>query len=383
MRSQNPSHPETKGPPASSPREVFNAASAKSTEIEAKYLVISNDYNAFKRIEDHFIARGLVHSHEKGKQIITRQEDTPDRKLLNEHDTTLRHRYECRNNNLSDLTTADICFKFEEPGNRTLPRSGTLKRKEFEASCALDLDTVDLKPLTDKYTKGEAPELYAVLDSIDPKTLMEHFRIDCIRNRYLVELPEEDTGLKGKKVFMELLLDSVVGVLDLPGIKMPLIFHHDLEVEAEVMFKQCAYDKNPNAARFISSPLTGDEIDQAQLALRRHLYEATSNGLKLNDVSKARRLFQSLDKVYDALDAHIVKVRPNGKLAHAHALDGVDASGRIITNPAPAETPGSIYKLMNSFVDYQSLITHHPVAIHKGPPANTNDLSAPKPKMAG
>ena len=131
------------------------------------------------------------------------------------------------------------------------------------------------------------------------RDLREHFRIDCRRNRYVVELPESVTGIKGKKFFGELILDDVAFVMDLPGRAEPLIYHRDLEVECEVLFKPCSYDANPEAAKaFVSSQnLTKEEVDMGLSAIKRLLDQASNHRLMPNSESKAERGFTNLDAV--------------------------------------------------------------------------------------
>jgi hypothetical protein len=226
---------------------------------------------------------------------------------------TLRIRGECVNGDLTKVDQADICLK----DNKTTTESGAVKRNEYEARIR-SFETATLRPLLEKYPKAEYPDLHKTLHNVRVRDLREHFRIDCIRNRYIIELPEEVTGIKGKRFAAELILDDVAFVMDLQGRAEPLVFHHDLEVECEVLFKPCSYDANPEAAKaFVSSPdLTKEEVDMGLHAIKTLLKKASEDRLAYNTESKAERGFTALDITLNGLRQYL---SPNEQRPeHAH-----------------------------------------------------------------
>lgn len=286
----NGSGPEGNGPNVIKP--TFNARSKGVHEIEIKALVIDNDRSVYDQIERFFASEGLTRLSAKNKQLQTRQLDTLDR-AMQKIGKTLRVRGECTDGNLNKVMEADICLKDE----KTMTAAGAVKRNEYEARIR-SFETATLRPLLEKYPKEDYPDLHKTLHNVRVRELREHFRIDCIRNRYVIELPEELTGIKGKKFFAELILDDVAFVMDLEGRKEPLVYHHDLEVECEVLFKPCSYDANPEAAKaFVSSQdLTQAEVDQGMRVIKALLDKASGNRLAPNQDSKAERGFNELDK---------------------------------------------------------------------------------------
>jgi hypothetical protein len=276
----------------------FNALSKKGVhEVEIKALVQDNDRSVYDRIERFFASNGYTKLSARNKQLQTRQLDTIDRAMLKKG-KTLRVRGECTDGDLNKVLEADICLKDE----KTMTAAGAVKRNEYEARIR-SFETATLRPLLEKYSKDEHPDLHKTLHSLRVRELREHFRIDCIRNRYVIELPEAVTGIKDKRFVAELILDDVAFVMDLPGRRDPLVYHHDLEVECEVLFKPCSYDANPEAAReFVSDPgLTSDEVDQGMRAIKRLLDHASGHRLDPNQDSKAERGFNELDKTLAVL----------------------------------------------------------------------------------
>lgn len=289
-------------------RPQFNAKSAHSFEFEGKDLVHDGDRVVFTKIEEYFDTMGWIHSRAKGKHLLTLQLDTPRRDMYKRGDT-IRVRGECLNNDLNQLLRTDICVKT----GKSIESSGALLRREYEAPHDITLKAISFDSLRKAYARAENPELHAVLDSVKEMHLMQHFRIDCIRHRFLIELPKNATGLKDKKVFGELLLDDVCFVLDLPALPTPLIFHSDLEVERELMFKPCSYDNNASAGRYVSSPLTQEEANIAMSAFSKHLRAAVPGKLVSNNDSKAERGFKALDQTLSALQEHLLPKKKNPK----------------------------------------------------------------------
>ena len=228
----------------------FNKRSQRASEVELKFLVPNRDRAVFQQIEQYFSDRDWIRLSRKNAHLLTRQLDTPDRQLL-EKGTTLRIRGSCRNDNLREIESSDVCLKT----GKTTDASGAIRRGEYEARTRRFTE-LGLPRLLARYPKEDFPELHDAVKGIRARDLREFFRIDCYRDRYVIELPEEVTGIKGKRFAAELILDDVAYVMDIPGLKMPLIFYHDLEVECETLFKPCDYDEHPDASKFVSSPMT-------------------------------------------------------------------------------------------------------------------------------
>lgn len=308
------------------PKRHFNASAKGVHEVEIKELVIDNDRSVFDKIERFFADSGYIRLTAKNKQLQTRQLDTINRDLL-KIGKTLRIRGECVDGDLTHVAEADICLK----DDKTTTESGAVKRNEYEARIR-SFETITLRPLLEKYTKADHPDLHRTLHALRVRDLREHFRIDCIRNRYVVELPEEVTGIKGKKFFAELILDDVAFVMDLPGRKEPLVFHHDLEVECEVLFKPCSYDANPEAAKaFVSSPdLTKEEVDMGLRAIKALLKHASGDRLTYNTESKAERGFTNLDTTLASIREFLAANEP----AASQNNHGVTSAYAVAKKPA-------------------------------------------------
>ncbi len=309
-------------------KPAFNQAATDVSEIELKMLVPPNpdggvNKAVFSTIKSYFQDLGWIRASSEIMRVdgdgqvvgdrgalLTRQLDTPDMALYKKG-ITLRIRGDCFDGNLRNVTRADICVKF---GN-TQDESGALRRKEFEAKID-NFNHIDLTPLRKKYPKSQYPELHKALKGLRPEHLVEFHRPDVLRSRHLLEVPEDVTGLKGKKFFVELLLDEVSFVFDPKPQKQnagakakvkegPIVYHVDLEVEAEVMFKVCAYDDNPASVDFVSSPLTGAELNQAMSAMQVHLRRAANDVLTVNKYSKAERGFYHFEKMLESLQDYV------------------------------------------------------------------------------
>lgn len=341
-----------------SSKAAFNEAATDVSEIELKMLVPNlPDGNvnkaAFADIKSYFQNLGWIRSSSEIARVdadgnsvnnrgalLTRQLDTPDMALYKKG-VTLRMRGNCPDGNIKAITNADICVKF---GN-TQDDSGALRRKEFEAKID-SFGRIDLAPLRKKYPKEKYPELHDALKGIRADHLVEFHRPDVLRNRHLVEIPESVTGLKGKKFFVELLLDEVSFVFDPKPQKQPandtpkegpIVYHVDLEVETEVMFKVCAYDNNPEAVNYVSSPMTQAELNQAMTAVQQHLQIAANNTLKVNKYSKAERGFYHFEKMYEELKDY---VELNTRLSHKGRVQSaftIKANPANDTNATPQE----------------------------------------------
>lgn len=283
-------------------KNEFNKGS-KACEVEIKFLVPENppgciDFSAFNKIHKTFADRHWIKSSNE-KLLLTRQLDTPDKALLNSG-RSLRIRAECENADPATIQTPDICLKM----GASQDKSGALRRSEYEAKIK-KFDRVDFKPLLKEYPEDQFPEIHNALKDIHPEEMKEFFRIECIRRRLVVEFPESITGLKGKRFVGELLLDDVAFVLDVPGLEKPLLFHHDLEVEMEPLYQPCAYDKNPNAKNYVSSPLTPEQELKAMTAASKAIQRAADGVLIINTKSKANRGFEQLAKTEELLKSFL------------------------------------------------------------------------------
>jgi len=128
----------------------------------------------------------------------------------------------------------------------------------------------------------------------------------CEFFRHIVEIPEEITGLTGKRCVVEMILDNVAFVLDpQPGKRQPLVFHHDLEVEVEAMFKPCAYDNHPDAGNYVSSPMSPYELSKLMSVVKQKMMEASGHILTINHQSKAERGFSNLGETLGMLQSYI------------------------------------------------------------------------------
>ena len=289
----------------------FNEVADSATEIEIKFLVPREPNAAitrttFDNIKSYFESRGWIRSsHEVTGadgpgSLITRQLDTPDMALYNKG-VTVRVRGNCPDGNMKSVGRADVCVKL---GSTTNEKSGALHRREFQAPID-DFGRVDFAPLFAKYPKDQYPELHEALKDIDPKQLVERARPDVIRHRYVVELPDTVTGLPGKKFFGELILDEVAFVFDPKPQKNadktgylnktgPVVYYVDQEVECENLDEPDEYDTDPNAASYVSSPMSTDEQVQAMTAMRDQIMAAAEGHLVPNQESKAERCFRYL-----------------------------------------------------------------------------------------
>lgn len=331
-------------------KDAFNARAKSVHEVEIKELVIGNDRSVFDKIERFFTDSGYVCLTAKNKQLQTRQLDTPDRALLAKG-KTLRIRGECVNGDLSRVSEADICVK----DDKTTTASGAVKRNEYEARIR-SFETATLRPLLEKYPKKDYADLHETLRSLRVRDLREYFRIDCIRNRYVIELPEEITGIKGKRFIGELIMDDVAFMMDLQGRAEPLVYHHDLEVECEVLFKPCSYDANPEAAKnFVSSPdLTREEVDMGLRALKNLLRTASGNRLTYNVDSKAERGFSALDATLAGISKYLAPAqkspdRTPARLTPAFGVVQKQARDQANDNTSPssqADLGSRLHKLL-------------------------------------
>lgn len=305
----------------------FNGASA-SCEIEVKFIVPGNadqtvNHDIFTKIRDTFSDMGWIKIRRENNRLMSRQLDTPDRALL-QAGRTLRIRGGCDGDDLRNVRAADICLK----QGKTIDVSGAMRRGEFQTRVK-NFQQIDLDALLTAYPKDQYPEVHEALNGLKPSDLREFFRIDCIRHRYVMDVPATAIGLDGGKIFAaELLLDDNAYVLDVPKLKHPLVFHHDLEVECEALFKPCEFDPSPDAAKYVSSPLTREEGDRAMAAIRDKIQDAAGGVLMINGASKAERGFLHLDTALAHLQNYVMASKTLSK------SDKVKSAFRISAAPA-------------------------------------------------
>lgn len=280
----------------------FNGRARDAEEVEIKFLVSNGNPRAFRKIERHFKNRNWVLA-EGRTHLVTRQLDTPDRSLLSKG-ITIRVRGHCDDSDLNHVLTPDVCIKT----GAEMDESGALRRGEYQARIGR-FDEVVVEPLLERYASEDYAEVHRIIEHLDMTSLKEFFRIDCQRTRYVVELPESETGLVGKRFVAELLLDDVIYILDIPELDKPLVFHHDREIECEALFKPCEFDESLDSYTRVSSPLTQEELDRAMKVVRGHIGDAAWNRLKPNDLSKAERGFNALDKLLAVLSAYFPQER--------------------------------------------------------------------------
>lgn len=309
---------------------AFNAAAHGTCEVEIKFLVpelprdpadpdkLLIDTSVFPRVKQFFASRGWIRVERENIPLMTRQLDTPDRALL-KRGVTLRVRGACVDSDLSRAEEPDICVKL----GKTEEKSGALRRGEYETRIK-SFEHARIKTLLQAYPRKEHPELHDALDGIKSEDLREFFRIDCIRNRYVVEIPSDISGVPHKRCVAELIMDEVSFVLDIPGMKGPMLFHQDLEIECEKLSKPCAFDTNPASRTLTSSPMTNDETDRAMSVIRDLIQQASGNVLIHNTDSKAERGYPALDRTLDELgdlvQANTASARYSSPLQHAYTF---------------------------------------------------------------
>ncbi len=320
---------------------TFSARAADASEVEIKFLVPKKYTTAFTDIETYFASQGMIHSSQNNRRLITRQLDTENLSLLN-RGASARIRGTCLDPEAGLVITPDICIKT----GKSRDESGAVRRGEYETRIP-DFDRATFNELFQKYPSYAYPELHDALKGIDETALKEYFRIDCMRTRHVIELPEAMHGMAGKKTCFELICDDVCFVLDVPGLEEPLTFAWDSEIECEILHKPCSYDDSPNAARHVSSKLTKEEANRALYVMRQQLMKATDDRLVMHYDSKAERGFNALAK----MERHFDKMgitkssRPSIVLSHCFeiatplawpVLSSAAPPDRVIARLAPA-----------------------------------------------
>jgi hypothetical protein len=283
---------------------------------------------------------------ESQKELCTRQIDIVDPKtsafLLREQGQSLRIRGE-RTEGV--VTSADVCIKTEKDEQNGV----ALQRGEFEAPIN-DFEHPDLtlifSALEKHYPRDQHPELYEVLDHIDPSQLREAGRIHCIRRRTLVELPSSETGIaeftadgQPKRFVAEVMFDDNLFYIDnrmLPSLGRPYVLGQDFEIEFEVHERACEY--NPDHGDFLSQNLTAEDKDRGRIALQRMIDRAGGIDIAPNTISKAERLLGMVRKILDIsnyLQPHKDQSAPAARPTIQPAFDLVGREQPVMRWPKP------------------------------------------------
>jgi len=295
----------------------------------------------------------LVHSSE-AQHLITSQRDTPDFKLL-QNGTTLRLRGTGEGSDINAIKRSDICMKIPHDKN------GGLARKEYE-EIQNNFFNTDLDVLRNKYPdRSQHPELHDTLDMIAHEKLEEFFRIDVIRERHIIKIPNELVGLRDDQAFYgELLYDRVRYVIDHEGLGEPIVINPHCELELEPLNKVCAWNHQPGHEKYTCRNLTQQDKIRCldafsdmilQDAARGHLFETKSG--------KAERGF-------DALTAFAAQLIKNGDQIADHLEDKLSHLFAKISSGAIEEKDIIVIVIVKP-EDIEN--EDRPVALHPRPPS--------------
>lgn len=291
-----------------------------------------------------FKSKLWVHSTPSSRQLITSQRDTENLDLL-AHGVTARLRTTSLDGTLDNHGGTDICIKIP------LDKDGGLAREEFEAEQA-DFCAPDATALRRKYPSGtpENAQLHRFLDLVEGKELIEYFRIDVIRERHIIKIPNNECGLRADQAFYgELLYDRVRYVIDEEGMAEPIILNPHCELELEALNKPCAWNHVPNGESYVCKNLTKEDKIRALNWFRDLVL--TDGRMKGHFVEtfkgKAERGFDALFSYADFI-AHKPQLM-DGKIRaifnHRTALQEKSASPLVIARPgdiALADTPVAV-----------------------------------------
>ena len=195
----------------------------------------------------------LLHS-APSRQLITSQRDTEDLALLS-HGVTLRMRSTCTDSNLNQVGAVDICVKIPHD------KEGGLAREEFETEQE-GFFTPAPEKLRTKYPQDnpQNARLHEFLDMVDGKELIEYFRIDVIRERHVIRIPNKLVGLRDDQAFYgELLYDRIRYVIDDEGMEESIVLNPHCELELEPLNKECAWNNVPNGASYVCKNLSKED----------------------------------------------------------------------------------------------------------------------------
>lgn len=283
--------------------------SSNPYEVELKYL--AKDPNVFPAIhtklqKSGFVAYSKIHSvgDRDARMLLSRQLATHDDKMKT-RGVSIRIRGSS-DGTFEGTVKPDICVKIE-----LAPlENGEKNRLEYEARIDR-FDRPDFGPLLEKYPLDQHPELKAALEGIQPSDLVEEFRIEAIRDRFVVGLPPERTGITGKTVYYELLTDNVAFIFDPKPCKeadgrrpeaKPIILAMDNELEVEILTEACEFDENPDKHKFVTPALTDREQSMAFRAIQSLIAKcSTPDALSLNNLSKCQRGQIAMEKLTERL----------------------------------------------------------------------------------
>lgn len=195
----------------------------------------------------------LVHSADP-QQLISSQRDTVDMQLL-ASGITLRLRGNCTTSGLEDVHHTDICIKIPHDKNKSLAR------KEYEENQE-GFSIPDFNALRRKYPDRQKYKcLHDTLDEIEGKDIIEFFRIDVIRERNIIKIPNELVGLRDDQAFYgELLYDRVRYVIDNEESDDIFIINPHCELELEALRKPCPWNDVPGSENYICRNLSEDDV---------------------------------------------------------------------------------------------------------------------------
>ena len=271
------------------------------TERELKRLTLDGQPETMYVVLNRFYANKMVNTHSGETQLLTSQRDTRDRVLL-QMGGSLRTRASIVWTPQPTIKKADVCIKVRRPTDA----AGSMMRSEFERRTD-DFFGNDLRVLTEKYNPGDAAnsDLYRTLSAIGDQPLFEHFRVDTLRNRYVIHIPNEDIGLSADQNFYgELLLDRVRYVMDLPQVNATIVFNPHCELEFEALMKPCDYNPTKESHRMYCQNLSEADVISGMSYAASIIDAVGGRRLITTDLGKAERGVQALDQVKAALSMH-------------------------------------------------------------------------------
>lgn len=225
-------------------------------EIERELKLLTMDGSAdpfYTGVTPFLFARKMLVHSAKPQQLIASQRDTADLDLLAQG-KTLRLRANCKTGNLQEISRSDICIKIP------YDKKGGLARREYEADQE-SFFAPDFYALREKYPDRAAHrELHETLDAIEGQELLEFFRVDVIRERHIVKVPNEAVGLREDQAFYgELLYDRIRYVIDQDDTDEVWILNPHCELELEPLRKVCPWNDVPNAEEYICKNISESE----------------------------------------------------------------------------------------------------------------------------
>lgn len=241
----------------------------------------------------------LVHS-APSRHLITSQRDTEGLELL-KHGVTLRLRTTCTDSKLDKVGATDICVKIPHD------KAGGLAREEYEAE-QKDFLIPDPAALRAKYPPSDPQNagLHKFLDMTNGKNLIEYFRIDVMRERHIIKIPNKAVGLRDDQAFYgELLYDRIRYVIDDEGMDEPIVLNPHCELELEPLNKQCIWNTVPNGDAYICKNLTQEDKINCLHWFRDFVMNDNARGHFVQTFKgKAERGFEVLMSYADFIERH-------------------------------------------------------------------------------